>query len=67
LLTAQLAEKIGKPCLVVDLASPEEPGKVRSWIRENVLPVLNVAGPRDSQHPGIHAPACGLVYGILRQ
>lgn len=65
LLTAQLAEKSGKPCLVVDLASPPEPGKVDSWIRENQISVLNVAGPRESQHPGIHALAGGFLIEIL--
>ncbi|MDX1697681.1 MAG: putative molybdenum carrier protein [Thiohalobacterales bacterium] len=65
LLTAQLAEKSGKPCLVVDLASPPDPGKVDSWIRENQISVLNVAGPRESQHPGIHALAGEFLIEIL--
>ena len=65
LLTAQLAEKSGKPCLVVDLARPPESGKVDSWISENQISVLNVAGPRESQHPGIHALAGGFLIEIL--
>ena len=67
LLTAQLAEKSGKPCLVVDLAAPLESGKVHSWIHENQISVLNVAGPRESQHPGIHALVSRFLDEILRQ
>ena len=65
--TAQLAEQNGKPCLVVDLASPPEPGKVHTWICENRISVLNVAGPRETQHPGIHALASGFLDEILHQ
>jgi hypothetical protein len=67
LLTAQLAEKSRKPYLVVDLASPPVPGKVHSWIRENQISVLNVAGPRETQQPGIHALASRFLDEILRQ
>jgi hypothetical protein len=67
LLTAQLAEKNGKPCLIIDLASPPMPGKVHSWIREHEISVLNVAGPRETQHPGMHALASGFLDELLRQ
>jgi hypothetical protein len=67
LLTAQLAEKNGKPYLVVDLACPPMPGKVHSWISEYEISVLNVAGPRESQHPGIHALASGFLAVLLRR
>jgi hypothetical protein len=67
LLTAKLAEKNGKPCLIIDLASPPMPGKVHSWIREYEISVLNVAGPRETQHPGMHALASGFLDELLRQ
>lgn len=67
LLTAQLAEKIGKPCLVIDLANPQVPGKVHSWFRAYQISVLNVAGPRETQHPGIHALASGFLTELLRR
>lgn len=67
LLTAQLAEKSGKPCLVVDLASLPVPIKIHSWIQEHHIGILNVADPRESQHPGIHTLACRFLYGTLRQ
>jgi hypothetical protein len=67
MLTAQLAEKNGKPYLVIDLASPPVPGKVHSWIREYEISVLNVAGPRETQHPGVHAMASGFLDELLRR
>jgi hypothetical protein len=53
-LTKELAEKRGKPCLVVDLTREADAGKVREWIREHGIAVLNVAGPRESSAQGIY-------------
>jgi len=52
-LTRQLAERHAKPCLAVDLDAPPEPEAIRSWIAESRAGTLNVAGPRESQSPGI--------------
>ena len=52
-LTAQLAERHGRACMVVDLHDPTEPEAVRRWLDANRVEVLNVAGPRESQSPGI--------------
>lgn len=58
LLTQGLARKHRKPCLHVDLeAEPngiEAARKVRTWILENGIEVLNVAGPRASNDPRIY-------------
>jgi hypothetical protein len=53
LLTRQLAERHEKPCLVIDLTDPDEPSAVHEWLRAHDIDVLNVAGPRESQSPGI--------------
>jgi hypothetical protein len=52
-LTRQLARQHGKPCLVVDLERPPSTQEVRSWLADERPKVLNVAGPRESQNPGI--------------
>ena len=52
--TVEYADKHGKPCLVVQLDQPCEPGAVSSWIREHGIKVLNIAGPRESKCPGLH-------------
>ncbi len=55
LLTRQLAERHRKPCLVVDLDNPPEVPAVRRWLAASRPAALNVAGPRESQNPGIAA------------
>src|SRR5205823_7624375 len=56
-LTRELAEAMRKPLLVVDLDDELCPDAVRRWIEQNGIAVLNVAGPRESSQPGIHAEA----------
>ncbi len=52
-LTQKLALAEGKPCRVVNLESPLSARQLRDWIRDNGIETLNVAGPRESQRPGI--------------
>lgn len=51
-LTLRLAERHHRPHLVVDLGNPA-PTKVRRWLSQTKPGTLNVAGPRESQAPGI--------------
>ena len=65
-LTAALAEKLKKPYRVVDLgADKTEIKAIRSWGREWTIRVLNVAGPRESEAPGIHDQASGFLKKLL--
>jgi hypothetical protein len=64
-LTARLAERYGKPARSVDLNRPEPLSQVAAWVHENRVRVLNVAGPRESQCPGIHAQAFGYLRMLL--
>jgi len=52
-LTRRLAEQYGRPWMVVDLDDPPAPEAVGAWIAEQAVEWLNVAGPRESQNPGI--------------
>jgi hypothetical protein len=59
-LTRALALRRGKPLLVVDVAlfeRKEAAQAIRAFIRENGISILNVAGPRESQCPGIYRAA----------
>jgi hypothetical protein len=51
--TRQMAVRHRKPWLVVDLGQPADDHKVREWLEQNGVSVLNIAGPRESQSPGI--------------
>ena len=56
-LTFEYARRKGKPCLHVDL-NEMTVGQVcegiKKWLQDNRVHVLNVAGPRASQDPGIY-------------
>jgi Circularly permutated YpsA SLOG family len=56
-LTLRLAQGLGKPCRVLDLAENPDPAEVLRWVEENSVRVLNVAGPRESSQPGIYQEA----------
>lgn len=58
--TATVARALGRPLLVVDLDDAGNAERARdavesvlAWAAENQIGVLNVAGPRESQRPGI--------------
>jgi len=64
-LTVQLAARHRRPCLVVDLDDPPAPATVVAWIDAHAVRVVNVAGPRESTHPGIHDRAAGFLQRIF--
>ncbi|MDD9816784.1 MAG: putative molybdenum carrier protein [Gammaproteobacteria bacterium] len=57
LLTLELADRLGKPRLLCDLRRPPAPRQVRAWLQQHRIRALNVAGPRESQRPGIYRQA----------
>lgn len=55
-LTVRLARKLGKPLLQIDLkkyADREAVTTLREWMTDHAVAVVNVAGSRESQAPGI--------------
>lgn len=65
-LTRELAHRLGRPVLTVDLSMNPDAPAVRDWIRAEAISVLNVAGPRESGAPGIHAEASRFLRRVLR-
>ena len=65
-LTVTLTRKYRKPCLAVDLASGGDQGTVREWVKRNGIRILNVAGPRESEAPGIHDRTVDFLRGVVR-
>lgn len=63
--TLRSARRQGRPWLVVDLEGEPDPRAVRDWLREAGVRTLNVAGPRESQRPGIQARARALLEAVL--
>jgi hypothetical protein len=67
-LTRQLALELGRPHLVIDpscASAAEAVRQVRRWIDEHDIAVLNVAGPRESECPGIYGRARSLLLALL--
>jgi len=60
-LTIQLARLLSKPCLVVRLDEHPEAAAVGAWAAAHGVRVLNVAGPRESQWPGVYAQAAAFL------
>ncbi|MGC8917424.1 MAG: putative molybdenum carrier protein [Thermoanaerobaculum sp.] len=59
-LTVEACQRLGKPFLVVDPTDPQALERTTRWLRQIPVAVLNVAGPRESQRPGIYA--CALAF-----
>lgn len=55
-LTVTHAEKIKKPCLLVQLGDADHatPEMVVEWLKVNGISTLNIAGPREGKAPGTY-------------
>ena len=56
-LTIAHARQVGKSCQAAALEEGIEPAAFRDWLEANSIAVPNVAGPRESQRPGVYAAA----------
>ncbi len=65
-LTVEVAEALGRPALVVDPWAEEELGAIPAWLARHGVAVLNVAGPRESEEPGIHAASFAVLLRLCR-
>lgn len=63
--TIEAAEKLRKPCLVLDLNDAPSEAAVKTWAHDHKVRMLNVAGPRESKCPGIYAQAAELLRKAL--
>ena len=64
--TIDLARRLGRPLLILDLGDEPDPAAARRWIEDEAIGVLNVAGPRESQSPGIGAAARTFLERLFR-
>ena len=52
-LTIDHAQRLGRPCLVLNPFDTDAEERLRRWLRDTSPEVLNVAGNRESRSPGI--------------
>lgn len=62
-MTVQFAKAAGKPVYLVDLAIVDEQA-IRRWLDEQRAAILNIAGSRESQHPGIYRQTLTLLLNL---
>jgi hypothetical protein len=68
-LAAREARRLGRPLREVRLGAaldPAEVARTRTWLAREGVAVLNVAGPRESEEPGIAAAARHFMVSVLR-
>ncbi len=59
------AEKTNRPLLVIDPADALGVARAGVWLAENRIRVLNLAGPRESDRPGIYAATRKFLFKLL--
>ncbi len=67
-LTQELAEKYDRACFHVDMNETSAfiaVSKINSWIIENEIEVLNIAGPRASNDPEIYEDTRYIIEGVI--
>jgi hypothetical protein len=64
-LTLKLARRLHKPFFVVDLIHREDASTVLEWGKENDIRILNLAGPREGEAPGIYAQTLSFLREVL--
>jgi hypothetical protein len=53
-LTLSLCKKLNKPCLIIKLSMNPGPEVMRTWLNDQPLKIINIAGPRESFEPGLY-------------
>jgi hypothetical protein len=66
-LTIKLARFHKRPYLVIDFNKGTDKKAVWEWAKGNEVAVLNVAGPREGEAPGIHEQAFGFLKEVLSE
>jgi hypothetical protein len=64
-LALEEAARLGRPHRALRLGSGPDPETVRTWLAEHGVERLNVAGPRESEEPGVGAAAAPFLRALL--
>ncbi len=65
LLTTELAGKLYKPLINLNLAIKTKPAFLIQWIKSNEIKTLNIAGPRESNSLGIYKKTMDFLNKLL--
>ncbi len=64
-LTIKNAKTTKKPLLIIELSKNISADILSDWIEKNNIKVLNIAGPRESQSPGIYSSSFKFLHEFL--
>jgi len=64
-LALSTARRLRRPVYSFHAGSPEDVGMFRRWLQVYRVSTLNVAGPRESESPGIYATARRILTALL--
>jgi hypothetical protein len=64
-LTLAFARRVGRPVYLWTVTAPPDPDAFRRWLKLSDVEALNVAGPRESESPGIYDAARTLLQTLL--
>jgi hypothetical protein len=64
-LTQQVARRLGRPVQLWHLDALPDPDAFRRWLQIHKIRTLNVAGPRESESPGVNALASAWLRAAL--
>ena len=63
--TYRYVRALNRPCLVIDPLQPPATRQFRTWLNNNGIRRLNIAGPRESKQPGIYDSARTCLTSLL--
>jgi hypothetical protein len=63
--TREAARRLGRPLLSCHLDEVPDVDHFRRWLRAHKITILNVAGPRESESPGVYDAARGYLRAVL--
>jgi hypothetical protein len=65
--TVAFAERHSKPHLIVDIGASDAVQSISAWLDDGpAIRTLNIAGPRESEAPGIYQTALSLITQLTR-
>lgn len=65
-LTIEEAQRLKKPYLIFSLTNKHQDAHViQAWVQDNNIEILNIAGPRESNSPGIYQKTCEMLLNFF--
>ncbi len=65
-LTREIARRLGRPVFTWPVDAIEDVGLFRRWLQVHAARTLDVAGPRESEAPGVYEDARRILLAYLR-